>query len=198
MGLTLHYNGRFGNPELLQQMIEEVEDIVSVYKWKYTVRHTKFPAAIFTNEAHDNKVYGISFTPPDCETVSICFLSNGRMSCSSLLKFYGDSNDKTSQQYLYMVSVKTQFAGWQTHLFVVGLLKYLSKKYFSEFNVTDEGHYWETNDEEILKQNFSRYTTLLDSVSTAFETFPVNEGETMNDYIERMMGFVNKKYLGEQ
>ena len=193
MGLSLHYNGRFDNPELLQQMIEEVEDIVSIYKWKYAIKHTKFPDGSLKNKIHDNKVYGISFTPPDCETVSICFLSNGRMSCSSLLQFYGDSTDKTSQQYLYMVSVKTQFAGWQTHLFIVGLLKYLSKKYFSEFNVNDEGHYWETNDEEILKQNFSRYTTLLESVSTAFEIFPVNEGETMEKYIERVMTFVSMK-----
>lgn len=196
MGLTLHYKGRFGNPELLQSMIEEVEDIVQIYKWRYTINNTSFPKGSFNTNDHDKKVYGISFTPPECETVSLCFLSNGRMSCSSLLKFYGDSTDKTSQEFLYMVSVKTQFAGWGMHLFIVSLLKYLSKKYFSEFTVNDEGHYWETNDEEILKQNFSRYTTLLDSVSTAFETFPVNEGETMNDYIERMMGFVHKKYPG--
>lgn len=194
MGLSLHYNGRFGNPESLQEMIEEVEDIVSIYNWKYIIRHTKFPDGSFKNKAHDNKVYGISFTPPDCETVSLCFLSNGRMSCSSLLKFYGNSTDKTSQEYLYMVSVKTQFAGWQTHLFIVELLKYLSKKYFSELNFDDEGHYWETNEEEILKQNFNRYNKLLDNVSTAFETFPVNKGETMDKYIERMMTFVNKKF----
>lgn len=193
MGLSLHYSGRFGNPELLQQMIEEVEDIAGIYKWKYTTLNTKFPAGSFKKKLHDNKVYGISFTPPDCETVSICFLSNGRMSCSSLLQFYGNSTDKTSREYLYMVSVKTQFAGWQTHLFIIELFKYLSKKYFAEFNMNDEGQYWETNDEEILKQNFSRYDKLLDSVCTAFESFPVKDGETMEKYIERMMGFVNKK-----
>ena len=92
-----------------------------------------------------------------------------------------------------MLSVKTQFAGWQTHLFIVHLLKYLSGKYFSELNVSDEGEYWETGNEEILKQNFSRYNNLLNSVSTAFETFPVNEGETMDNYIQRMMEFVSKK-----
>jgi hypothetical protein len=197
MGLSLYYNGRFGNPELLQQMIDEVEDIANTYKWKYSIEHTIFPGGSFGNKAHDKKIYGISFTPPDCETVSICFLSNGRMSCSSLLQFYGDSTDKKSRQYLYMLSVKTQFAGWQTHLFIVQLLRYLSKKYFSEFNVSDEGHYWETNDEEILKQNFNRYAALLNSVSTAFETFPVNEGETMDKYIERMMNFVSKKLSDE-
>lgn len=193
MGLSLHYNGKFGNPELLMQMIDEVEDIVRIYKWKYTVRHTEFPIGSFQNKAHDHKVYGISFTPPDCETVSICFLSNGRMSSSSLLQFYGDSTDKTSKECLYMLSVKTQFAGWQTHLFIVHLLKYLSGKYFSELNVSDEGEYWETGNEEILKQNFSRYNNLLNIVSTAFETFPVNEGETMDNYIQRMMEFVSKK-----
>jgi hypothetical protein len=192
MGLSLHYNGKFSNPESLQQMIEEVEDIARIYKWKYTIYNTDFPAGAFNNKSHDNKVYGISFTPPDCETVSLCFLSNGRMSCSALLKFYGNSTDKTNQEYLYMVSVKTQFAGWQIHLFIVHLLKYLSKKYFSEFKVNDEGQYWETNDEEGLKQIFNRYNQLLNTVSIAFETFPVNEGETMSTYIERMMVFVKK------
>lgn len=193
MGLSLHYNGRFGNPQLLQQMIEEVEDIASIYNWKYSILNKKFPDGSFKSKSHDNKVYGISFTPPGCETVSICFLSNGRMSCPSLLQFYGDRTDKASRQYLYMVSAKTQFAGWQVHLFIVQLFKYLAKKYFSEFNVNDEGHYWETNDEEILKQNFNRYNQLMNTVSTAFETFPVKDGETMGKYIERMMGFVNKK-----
>lgn len=193
MGLSLHYSGRFGNPELLQQVIDVVEDIARINKWRYTIRNTKFPESSFRDNGNDNIMYGISFTPPDCETVSLCFLSNGRMSCSSLLQLYGDSTDKTSQQYLYMVSVKTQFAGWQTHTLIVGLLKYLSKKYFSEFNVNDEGQYWETSDEKILKQNFKHYTTLLNSVSTAFQSFPVNEGETMEKYIERLMEFVSKR-----
>lgn len=193
MGLSIHYNGRFGNPELLQQMIEEVEDIVTVYNWKYTIRNTKFPIGSFESETHDNKLYGISFTPPDCETVSLCFLSNGRISSAALLHFYSNSTNESIRQYLYMVSVKTQFAGVQTHLFIIGLLKYLSKKYFAAFNVHDEGHYWQTNDQELLQQNFSRYNKLLDTASTAFESFPVKRGETIKGYIERMMVFVNQK-----
>jgi phage pi2 protein 07 len=194
MGLSIHYSGRFGNPDLLQAMIEEVEDIVKVYKWRYHIYHTQFPTAGFTSNGHDGKVYGISFTPPECETVTVCFLSNGRMSCSSLLEFYGDSNDEKSQEYLYMPSVKTQYAGWQTHLFILKLLKYITAKYFVEFKMQDEGDYWETSNEELLKQNFSRYNKMLDSVCIAFESFPVKEGETMEEYIERMMEFVNRKF----
>ena len=93
-----------------------------------------------------------------------------------------------------MISVKTQYAGWQIHALIVGLLQYLSKKYFSQFEVSDEGLYWETGDTAILQQTFSRYNRLLESVSTAFESFPLQEGETMEAYIERMMGFVKKKF----
>lgn len=100
------------------------------------------------------------------------------------------------RQYLYMLSVKTQFADWQIHLFIVQPHRHLSKKYFSEFNVSDEGYYWETNDEKILKQNFSRYDKLLNNTSNTFETFPVEDGETIGKYIERMMEFVNKKTIG--
>lgn len=194
MGLSLHYSGKLRYPDLLQQLIDEVQDIAQIYKWPFTIRHTKFAKDSFKNEVHDNRVYGICFTPPNCETVSICFLSNGRMSAASLLQFYGDSTDEQSKEYLYSISVKTQFAGWQIHAVIVGLLKYLSKKYFSQFEVSDEGMYWETGDAAILQQTFSRYNTLLESVSTAFESFPVKEGETMEAYIERMMRFVNKKF----
>lgn len=194
MGLSLHYSGRLSHPDLLAPLIEEVQDIARIYKWPFTIHHTEFPTGSFQNEAHDNRLYGISFTPPDCETVPICFLSNGSMSAASLLRFYGHSTDEEEKKYLYMISVKTQFAGWQIHALIVGLLKYLSKKYFSQFEVSDEGLYWETGDTTILQQTFSGYTALLESVSTAFESFPVQEGETMKAYIERMMGFVKKKF----
>lgn len=193
MGLSLHYNGRFGNPELLPGMIEEVQEIALLNKWSYQICNTNFPTDRFSKNKHDQQLYGISFTPPECETVSLCFLSNGRMSSVALLHFYGDSKDKTKQKYLYMLSVKTQFAGWQTHVMIVHLLKYLSKKYFLELQVKDEGDYWETGNVEILKENFNRYHKLHDHFSTAFDSFPVNEGESMIQYIERMMEYVNRK-----
>jgi hypothetical protein len=135
------------------------------------------------------------FTPPSCETVFLSFLSNGRMSSLPNLMFFGNSADKDYQEYLYMLSTKTQFCGMKTHMLIIHLLKYLSDKYLLNFHMADEGHYWETGDEKLLEDTFKRYTDILNSVSDAFETFPVKTGETMEEYLSRLFDHVNKKRL---
>ena len=42
------------------------------------------------------------------------------------------------------VSVKTQFDSPDTHIWIIGLLKYLKKRYIANLEVRDEGEYWET------------------------------------------------------
>ncbi len=172
MGLTIHYNGKFNAKASLAGMIEEVKDIAEIYNWRYTIYESRFPAGSFDNDSfpkgmdsHNENIYGIAFSPPECEPVLLTFLSNGRMSGPDHLKFFGHSKDEVERKYLYMLSIKTQFAGSDIHKLIVHLLKYISKKYFKEFNVIDEGRYWETGDEQLLEETFKRYNDLLDSVS---------------------------------
>lgn len=194
MGLSFHYNGRFSGNASLSDMIEEVKDIAETRKWPYNIFETEFDSEFIPGNEHDGKIYGISFTPPECETVSICFLSNGRMSCLINLKFYGDSRDETEQEYLYMQSVKTQFAGEEIHKFLIELFRYLQKRgYFETLNITDEGQYWETGDEKLLHKIFERYTHLLDSLKFAVDTVPKDKGETWEDYFGRLMGMIKNK-----
>lgn len=109
------------------------------------------------------------------------------------LKFWGSSTNEDEQKYLYMLSTKTQFAGRDIHKIVILLLRYISKKYLSEFNLIDEGKYWETGDEKILNENFDRYEELLDSFSFAFENVPINENESIEDYLYRIIKIVSQK-----
>jgi hypothetical protein len=109
------------------------------------------------------------------------------------LEIFGNSDDEDNQMYLYMLSTKTQFAGPKTHMVIIHLLKYLSDKYLQEFQLTDEGNYWETGDEKILLDTFKKYTDLLNSVSDALDTFPVNSEETMDDYFLRLLEYIQKK-----
>ncbi len=139
MGLTIHYSGSFIKDASLPEMISEVKDIAEIYKWKYHVEEDQFPKNSLGKLSYNNKIYGIHFTPPDCETISLTFLSNGRMSTLEHLQLYDNTKNEETKPYLYMLWTKTQFAGAQTHKVIVHLLKYLSKKYFSEFKVTDEG-----------------------------------------------------------
>jgi hypothetical protein len=192
MGLSFHYSGSIAKPEYLNGLIQEVRDIVSVLGWKYLVHENQFPEELFGQPDYNNSIYGISFTPPQCETVSISFLSNGRISDLNHLLFFGRTEKQSEQKYLYMLSVKTQYAGVVVHQFVIHLFRHLNKKYFVDFSLIDEGKYWETSDEELLKTTFKKYTDLLDNFSFAFDNFPAQPGEKIENYLERIFLMIKK------
>ncbi len=103
-------------------MIKEVKDIVEIFKWQYYVYEEEFPADSIGKAVYNQNIYGISFTPPGCETVYLCFLSNGKMSSATNLQLYGNSKNKEEAEYLYMLSTKTQYAGIEIHKLVIRLL----------------------------------------------------------------------------
>lgn len=192
MGLSINYSGKFKLKASLKEMIREVEDIVKVYQWKYHIYETEFPETGF-DKVYNDKIYGISFSPPECEPVFLCFLSNGKISCPPYLKIFGNSTRKDYQLYLYHLSTKTQYAGILVHKLVIHILKYISKKYLSSFKMMDEGHYWETGDEKVLEKNFKLYNHLLDVVSDTLQNLPQKTGETFEEYFERALKVINKK-----
>ena len=191
MGLTIFYSGRFNPESSLSEMIEEVKDICEVQKWKYKIFNREFPALPFPNK-YDGQIYGICYTPPECETVKLEFLSNGRMSCSALLHMWGSSENKDHKKFIYSPWTKTQFAGYEVHALIVEIFRYVSKKYLLDFKMTDEGHYWETNDLEVLKERFSLYEGLLDNFCLGLQSMPVKKGENMEEYLIRVMEEVQK------
>lgn len=192
MGLSIHYSGDFKKGASLAAMIEEVRDIAEVYNWKYNIFNDTFIEDELGQKDYNQDIYGISFTPPNCETVAIEFLSNGKMSSSMLLQFYGKNKEKPEEKYLYMLSVKTQFAGIEIHKLIIHLFKYLSEKYFTNFKLIDEGEYWETRDEKKLQEIFALYVDLLDSFSSAIETYPIKNNENFEAYFGRLMNRIQK------
>lgn len=200
MGVTIHYSGRFNPTASLSDMIEEVEDIAKMQGWEYHVFEREFPYTTATDGvtpshpvSQSEELYGIMLSPPHCEPVQFTFLSNGRMCSPMSLLLWGDSTDEKEQKYLYMLFTKTQFAGTEIHKFIVGLLRYLSNKYLLDFLVNDEGEYWETGDEALLKQNFEKVGTYIDVTQNMFESFPIREGETTEQYVDRLMGYIGKR-----
>jgi len=193
MGLSFHYSGSIANPDLLPELIDEIQNIAQMYKWKYFVFDRQFPEDTIGKQDYNQNIYGICLTPPGCETIDICFLSNGKMSSITNLKFFGKAEDQAEQAYLYMLSVKTQYAGIELHQIVIQLFRYLNKKYFVDFKMTDEGSYWETNDLALLQTTFKRYTDLIDGFASALEYIPVQNGETIESYFERLMKLLHDK-----
>jgi hypothetical protein len=190
MGLSFHFSGRLRNPKNLLSLIEEVKDVSEVYGWKYGILNTSFPKNTFEERENFEHIYGIYFTPTNCETVSLTFISNGRMVCPSCIYFFANSENETERSYIYDVSVKTQFAGVLTHQLLIRLFKYLNNKYFQDFKLSDESYYWETDDENLMKERFKVYDTLLDNVVLSMQTFPMDKGEDMVAYFERLMKYI--------
>jgi hypothetical protein len=194
MGLSFHYNGRFKPGASLPAMIEEVKDLAEIYQWQYHIYEESFPAAGSGKSGYNQKMYGISFTPPGCETVWLCFLSNGKMSSPVHLQFYGKRKDREAQEYLYALSVKTQPAGMEIHIILIHLLKYLAGKYFQDFTIDDEGRYWETGDPAILEDNFKRYNFLVNNFTASLEQCHRDPGEDLKAYFERILKQIHEKY----
>lgn len=184
MGLSIHFKGSFRRDASLSDMIAEVKDVALVHNWKYHIFESEFDANYFGEESYNENIYGITFSPPGCEPIDITFLSNGKM-CSPLsLELFKDNMDK--ENYLFTISSKTQFAGFEFHKIIIDLFRYLSAKYFQEFELTDESCYWESGDENIMRQNFKKYSDMMDNFASGLENIPVEENESIEAYIVRV------------
>jgi hypothetical protein len=193
MGLSFHYSGSISKPELLPELIDEVHDIARSQNWKPVLFGCKLPEEAFGKNKFNHEIYGIVFTPTECESVPICFLSNGRMSSPWHLSSFGNSEKKNEKDYLYLISVKTQYAGIEMHQFLIHFFRHLETKYLADFRLLDEGGYWESNDPEILKANFKKYTRLIDGFADALDTIPMLPGENTEEYLVRLMRLIERK-----
>lgn len=187
MGLSIHYSGRLQNPESLPDLIEEIREVAEIHQWKYVILDSVYPNNQFRDESGFEDIYGITFTPENCETISVCFLSDGKMVCPLGVQFWSKSEDEKERNYMYSISVKTQYAGVKAHQLIIILFKYLNHKYFEDFKMMDESYYWETDDEEMLKKRFREYNAMMDSFGLALQTIPLEENENLEDYFKRLM-----------
>ena len=64
------------------------------------------------------------------------------------------------------ITVKTQFAGPETHIWIVSLLKYIQEHYLPGLQVRDEGEFWETGNYETLKEKMNLINDKIDVISS--------------------------------
>ena len=192
MGLSIHYQGNFKNAKTLPLMIEEVVTIAKANCWDYFIFENEFPNKTFTSIPEKENLYGICISPPGCEMVSFSFLSNGKMCGVEKLQINKHLENLEEDENLYYLHTKTQYAGIEIHKKIIILFDYLSATYFDNFELKDEGQFWETRDEELLKTIFNRYTNLIESFQSSLENIPINKGESSEDYVLRMAEFVQR------
>jgi len=185
MGLTIHYNGEFRKNASLSEMIEEVKDIAEIYNWNYHIFEKEFPKNSLGKKTFDGNIYGIIFSPPKCEGVSLCFLSNRKIGNPAMLQDWLKSKNKKDKRLIYGNFTKTQYAGWKTHKIIIDLFRYLNKKYFQNLFLIDEGNYWQSNNVELLKYTFKEWGALIDGFADTLSKIKRKGGETTEGLIIR-------------
>ena len=187
--LSFNYKGSFKPGASLVDLIDEVADIAHANEWRYSIFNDIFPEDAFETDDHDGKLYGISFTPPLCDTVWLCFLSNGKMSNPENLDLFGGLEHESFEKVLYWLNVITHNAGVEMHKKILDILRYLDKKYFKDFEVTDVSHYWESGDEKVMKETLNFSASLFEAYVYGHE-YPLQPGESEQDYWTRVTKFM--------
>ena len=198
MGLSIHYQGRISDYGLIDDLTIEAEDICKSLNWNY---HIWIKESNFHNDAHIDKpsfigyvaedLKGISILPERSEPINLVFFPSGKLCSPIKLKF---NNPATNDLMVEYVSCKTQYAGIDTHLTVLKLLQYLKEKYFSFFELSDEGMYWETKDLEVLKSQFIKYDFIVNSVRAALTDFKALPGESVYSLADRLEELLKNKF----
>jgi hypothetical protein len=185
MGLSIHYSGTIKEMALLEKLITEAGDICKSLQWDFGL----------LDGNNTDKIKGIYFSPKECEPLFLTFLPNGRL-CSPVNLMNRNIYDgyTLDKELLYTTSTKTQFAGIDAHKAIIKLLQYLKEQYFSVFELTDEGMYWETNDEEVLQSQFHKYEFALNSVTAALSEMKWVPGETATSLAGRIEEILKKKF----
>ncbi|HHB79188.1 MAG TPA: hypothetical protein ENK85_08145 [Saprospiraceae bacterium] len=191
MGLSFHYKGQIKEAKMLAPLVTDVIDFAKAHSFDYQtdVFEQAFPEGELTDYLGDDQLYGIAFSPKECEPIYLTFVRNGRL-CSPIQLVIQTSPE---DDFFYLISTKTQYAGAEAHALVIDFLRYLSEKYFSEFELQDEGKYWETQDKNLLIAEFDKLQRSIDRLSAMTEMMPRKEGESLEDFIKRMAEETRKK-----
>ncbi len=193
MGLSIHYSGKLKENIKLDDFIRDVKDFARKYQWRQHVFNTDFPAKTDSKDDYNEQIYGITLQPEGCECVDLSFLSNRMLVNWATMPYFSKFGDSPDEDALYSISVKTQFAGVDTHVLIIDMLRYLSKAYFDKFTLSDEGYYWETGSRKTLEERFATYNRLLDNMELGLCSSKQKPNEGLDDFIRRVAKDVNDR-----
>ena len=186
MGVSIHYRGRLDDISMLSDLINELSDIANSMGWEQTqldddwseppdacLHHTSTGAHIQGNLG----LKGIEISPGSGgEPLSFYFNCDGelRSVMGMLLILEGTVSPANA-----WTSVKTQFVSPDVHVWMIGLLKYLQKRYISNLEVSDEGEYWETGKLDTLYQRRQLIDDKIEQLSGALSSNQLGDIKNM-------------------
>jgi hypothetical protein len=170
MGVSIHYRGRLDDIHLASLLCDEVGDIARSMGWPSTTLDDDWSIPPDARLIGGGRIgghlglKGIQITPhPESEPLALFFDREGhlRSPMTMLMILDGTMTSETA-----WISMKTQFAGADTHVWVVGLLKYLKKRYIANLEVSDESEYWGTGDRQKLEKDMDFINSKLQWMSS--------------------------------
>ena len=179
MGVTIHYKGKLNSANDIDSFCEEMEDIAISMGWKHTLIDK------FDNN-DKTPVKGIIIRPHEkSESLQLITDQHGNLRNVFAFEFAGEDSDLT-----YLNFIKTQFAPVEIHIAVIKLLKYIQKKYISNLDVYDEGDYWQTGDEKILKGKNDFLNEAINQLAKVLDSIEFDKDsstESIADKIEEVL-----------
>ena len=159
MGVSIHYRGRVADIQNVKTICDELAAIADKMNWHYIRLDEDWSqsadATIAVTEQGSQitghlPLKGIVLTiDPKCETLGFLFDSNGNLRDPISMVNISEGALKPEDAWVF---VKTQYAGPEIHIWIIGLLQYLKKLHIPDLEVQDEGAYWETGNFEVLKE----------------------------------------------
>jgi len=186
MGLTIYYRGTLRNPIEIETLLKDVNDICMEIGWRSMPIH----------RSNIMPAQGIVITPEGSESIWLTFLANGRMyDPGHFLYTRHPEQEKVDEEKHKWNFTKTQYAGVDTHMAIIKFFRYLSMKYFEEFELKDESQYWETNDPSVCLYHFGGMevdmespSLLINSIEDLEEDDSESSAELMDDLLLKRGG----------
>jgi len=189
MGVTIHYGGAIRSLDMIDELVDEIVEISKANDWKYKIIDTNKQK----NNSHKDQLphlKGISFGAAKSESVWLTFNDQRKLLSPMVAMFTHDIVEEENVKY--HAFTKTQFAGVEYHIKLVKILKYVSKKYFSDWRVSDESSYYETEDREQLVDCMNIIDRSMAALTDAFnvhgEDIAQKSEEEIKDFIEQVLG----------
>ncbi|MGB0415149.1 MAG: hypothetical protein ACPGJU_11960 [Coraliomargarita sp.] len=161
--------------------MNELEDIAESMDWQ---------SQRINEDESDPDFRGIIVNPKGkCEPLCFIFDREGHLrNLADLI-----TNQIEATKYSYYIATKTQFTTVETHVWIIGLLRYLKKHYLSDLEVTDEGDYWETENRETLIEKKNFLQSKIDQLAGAIESAEINgENLSVDDLVAQIEAIAKK------
>lgn len=195
IGVTIHYKGKLADLSQLDSLTKEIVDIATIMKWPCRTWGMDSAAAKSRRpNAKPPILRGVSFFPhPESEPVAFTVDKAGNLCDVRLLPFYDDDPTVFDDPG---TSVKTQFAGVETHVAVINLLRYVKKRYIPDLHVYDEGEYWETGDRAIVARHMGFLNRAIGALADALREAPAMPADATPEDVAAQVERILKEKFG--